>query len=65
MLVMIIGLTMAVTAQKHQDPKKPPPKQNPPVVTPNIKKPPKGEDKPKKPESAQLAPREEIWTETE
>ena len=49
--VAIIGLSIAASAQKHQnDPKKPPPKDNPPVVTPNVK-PPKGDDKPKKPRS--------------
>lgn len=44
---MVIGLSLAVSAQK-EDPKKPPPKPPPPVINPG-QKPPKGEDKPKKP----------------
>jgi hypothetical protein len=49
--VAIIGLSIAASAQKHEnDPKKPPPKDNPPVVTPNVK-PPRGDDKPRKPKS--------------
>ena len=52
--VAVIGLTMAVSAQKN-DQKKPPPKEGrPPVVTPKDKKPPKDNPrgdrkKPKKP----------------
>ena len=46
-LAMVAGLSIAAFAQKDE-PKKPPPKGNPPVVTPGIKKPPKGDDKPKK-----------------
>lgn len=45
---MVVGLSLAVSAQKNDDQKKPPPKGNPPVVTPGDKKPPKNEDKPKK-----------------
>ena len=44
---MVIGLSLAVSAQKGDDQKKPP-KTKPPVVTPPNKKPPKNEDKPKK-----------------
>jgi hypothetical protein len=46
-LAMVMVLSFAVSAQKN-DPKKPP-KPPPPVVTPGEKKPPKGEDRPKKP----------------
>ena len=52
MMAMVIGLSIAAFAQKGDDPKKPPPKGNPPVVTPGDKRPPKGEDKPKKPGTA-------------
>lgn len=48
----MIGLTLAVSAQKD-DQKKPPPKERPPVVRPGDKGPPKppkgGSDKPGKP----------------
>jgi len=54
---MIAGLSLAVSAQKD----KPPPKPPPPVVTPGDKKPPKGDDKPKKPNSGVVA----IWVRTE
>lgn len=50
--VLIVGMSIAAFAQKD-DQKKPPPKGNPPVVTPREKppreNPPKGEDRPKKP----------------
>lgn len=53
--VAVIGLSMAVSAQKD-DQKKPPIKEPPPVINPGEKppreKPPKGEDKPKKPSIA-------------
>lgn len=45
---MVIGLSMAVSAQKTDDQKKPPPKPPPPVINPG-QKPPKPDDKPKKP----------------
>jgi hypothetical protein len=46
---VVIGLSVAVSAQKN-DPKKPPPKPPPPVVNPGGEKPPKPRDeKPKKP----------------
>lgn len=46
---LVVGVTIAVSAQKN-DPKKPPPKPPPPVITPGEgKKPPKNDDKPKKP----------------
>ncbi len=48
-LVAVVVLSLAVSAQKN-DPKKPPPKPKPPVINPGDKKPPKNEDKPKKPE---------------
>lgn len=50
---MVIGLSMAVAAQK-EDPKKPPPKPPPPVIKPGEGKKPK-EDKPKKPGMAFIA----------
>ena len=49
MLAMVIGLSIAAFAQKGDDQKKPPPKPPPPVVNPAPTKPPKGDDKPKKP----------------
>jgi len=53
-LTLMMGLSLAVSAQK-EDPKKPPPKEKPPVVTPQPKpKPPArgnpAPDKPKKPD---------------
>ena len=53
--VLLIGLTVAVSAQRGNDQKKPPPKGEAPKIDP-IKKPPprqnpKGDDKPKKPAS--------------
>ena len=49
MVVLVAGLSVASMAQKGgQDPKKPPPKPSPPVVTPR-EKPPRGDEKPKKP----------------
>lgn len=52
-LVAVIGLTLAVSAQK--DDQKRPPKGPPPQINPGDKKPPKNppkEDKPKKPETS-------------
>ena len=51
---VIIGLSIAASAQKNDDQKKPPPKDPPPVVNPRQDKPPPRErpregDKPKKP----------------
>jgi hypothetical protein len=47
---VVIGLSIAVSAQKNEDQKKPPPKPPPPVVNPGGQKPPKPrEEKPKKP----------------
>ena len=50
-------MTLAVSAQKNDDQKKPtPPKPPPPVINPGEgKKPPKGEDKPKKPSYSLLS----------
>lgn len=48
---VVIGLSIAISAQKN-DPKKPPPKDPPPVVNPREKPPPQKPregDKPKKP----------------
>jgi hypothetical protein len=57
-MLAIVGLSKAASAQRN-DPKRPtPPKDNPPVVTPNVK-PPKGDDKPKKPRSELIPFREE------
>lgn len=53
-LAMVVGLSLAVFAQKD-DQKKPPPKDNPPVVNPGDKRPPRDNppkndpNKPKKP----------------
>ena len=61
---VVIGLSMAVLAQKD-DPKKPPPKDPPPVVNPREKPPPRNpprEDKPKKPGMAySIAQRNETF----
>ena len=47
--VMVVGLSIAVFAQKDE-PKKKPPKQDPPVINPAPQKPPpKKDDKQKKP----------------
>ncbi len=54
---IVVGLSVAVSAQKG-DPKKPPPKGTPPVVTPQPKPPPRENpppDKPKKPVMIALA----------
>lgn len=49
---MVLGLSFAAFAQKDQ-PKPPPPKEKPPVVTPQPKNPPpKESEKPKKPAEA-------------
>jgi hypothetical protein len=62
-VAMVVGLSIAVSAQKHDNPKKPPPKDPPPVVNPNVK-PPKGDDRPpKKPRASVLALPKEILTE--
>ena len=45
--VMVVGLSIAVSAQKDEQ-KKPPPKQTPPVITPAPTKPPKKDDKSKR-----------------
>jgi len=45
--VMVVGLSVAVFAQKD-DPKKKPPKQDPPVITPAPTKPPPKKDDKKK-----------------
>ena len=54
-LLLMAGLTLAVSAQRGHDPKKPPPKGEAPKVEPREKPPPrqnpKGDDKPKKPNS--------------
>ncbi len=47
---IVLGLSLAVSAQRD-GPKKPPPKPPPPVINPEGKKPPK-DDKPKKPSFA-------------
>jgi len=46
--LMVVGLSLAVSAQKDGGPKKPQPKPSPPVVTPQPKPPPDS-NKPKKP----------------
>ena len=53
LLGLTVGLSMAVFGQR-EDPKKPPPKERPPVVTPQPKNPPPKEEpkKPKKPDFA-------------
>lgn len=57
-LTMVVGLSLAVSAQKNNDQKKPPPKDPPPTVNPRGDKPPPRnpprEDKPKKPGMAYL-----------
>lgn len=50
---MVAGLSIAASAQRGNGPKKPPPKDNPPVVTPNVK-PPKGDERPPKRPRAEL-----------
>ena len=63
-LVMVAGLSIAVSAQKNGPKRPPPPKDNPPVVTPNVK-PPKndgqdrGKPKPKKPSAEMIGYREQ------
>ena len=49
--VGVIGLSIAISAQKNDDQKKPPVKDPPPVVNPREKPPPQKprDDKPKKP----------------
>ena len=47
-VVMVAGLSLAVSAQKQDDPKRTPPKGTPPVINP-IQKPPPDSNKPKKP----------------
>lgn len=49
-LMLLAGLTVGVSAQRTNDPKKPPPKPPPPKVEPHPDKPPK-ENRPKKPGS--------------
>lgn len=53
--VLLVGLTLAVSAQRGNDQKKPPPKGDAPKVEPREKPPPRnnprGGDKPKKPGS--------------
>jgi hypothetical protein len=49
---MAVGLSLAVSAQKPDEPKKIPPKQPPPVIIPAQPKPPKNDEKPKKPSFA-------------
>ena len=58
---MVVGLSIAAFAQKGDDQKKPPPKNPPPVVTPGDKKPPKGDDKPRKPGMAFIIASKESW----
>jgi hypothetical protein len=52
LLILLVGLSVASMAQKPDDPKKnPPPKNPPPVINPGKgnPNPPKGDNKPKKP----------------
>ncbi len=42
-----LAMTLAVSAQKNDDPKKPPPKNPPPVINPQPKNPPPDSNKPK------------------
>ena len=53
---VVVGLSISASAQRGNGPKKPvPPKDNPPVVTPNVK-PPKGDERPpRRPRSQLLA----------
>ncbi len=55
---VMIGLSIAVFAQKD-DQKKPPKKDPPPVVTPGNKPPPKKDDKPKKQMAEAILPSKE------
>ena len=54
-ITVVIGLSIAISAQKNDDQKKPPPKDPPPVVNPGGEKkpprdsPPRDTNKPKKP----------------
>ena len=53
---MVIAMAFAVSAQKNDDQKKTPPKPPPPVINPGEgKKPPKNDDKPKRPGYAVIA----------
>lgn len=59
MILLVVGLSLAVAAQKDRPNQDRPPKPNPPKVEPgkpprDNPKPPKGDDKPKKPEMAVL-----------
>jgi hypothetical protein len=52
--LLLVGLAVGVSAQRGNDPKKPPPKGESPKVEPREKPPrqnPKGDEKPKKPGS--------------
>ena len=53
--VMVIGLSLAASAQKPDDKKPTPPKEKPPVVTPAPTKPPPDTNKPKKPPGEEVA----------
>ena len=44
-LVMVLGLSIAASAQKTKNPKKPPPKEKPPKIEPKPKKKKKGKKK--------------------
>ena len=61
-MVLVFGLSLAVSAQKGGQ-QKPPPKEPPPKVNPGQKPPPKGGDKPKKPGMAlELGMREQDYS---
>ncbi|MEP6946373.1 MAG: hypothetical protein ABJA02_10680 [Acidobacteriota bacterium] len=49
MLTVVVGLSLAVSAQKNDGQNKPPPKERPPVINPQPKNPPPDSNKPKKP----------------
>ena len=59
---IVIGLTLAISAQKNDDQKKPPPKVKPPVVTPGNKRPPKNnDDKPRKSSANLIIASKKSW----
>jgi hypothetical protein len=49
LFVLVSGTAVAVSAQRQDDPKKPPPKGRPPVINPSPKNPPPDSNKPKRP----------------
>ena len=53
MAAVVVGLSISASAQRNNGPKKPPPKDVPPVVNPTVK-PPKGDDRPPRRPRSQL-----------